>query len=160
MNNAPKPTALREFEGDLSKGKNKSPISEPIPVTPMAPEPPSWLNDGGKAKWSELYPEFAAMSMLKFIDTAKFAQYCQMVSDFEMLTKAINEEGYTKMSPNSRGQMYEMQNPKALLRNQIWPQLKVLGELFGDTPSSRVRIGRDLDNKSMDAFDAFHEGGE
>lgn len=157
MNNAPKPTALREYEGDLSKGKNKPPLSEPKPVTPLASEPPSFLSDAAKAKWNELYPEFAAMSMLMLIDRAKFTHYVQLISDFDELTKAVNEEGYTRLSPNSRGQMYEMQNPKALMRNQLWPQLRELGALFGDTPSSRVRLGRDLDNKAADPLDAFFE---
>lgn len=70
----PKPTAVKELEGN--PGKRPLNKNEPKPKQ-IAPKCPSWLEPDAKKEWRRLSKELETMGLLTQVDMAAFAGYCQ-----------------------------------------------------------------------------------
>lgn len=70
----PKPTAMKELEGN--PGKHPLNTSEPKP-NKKAPACPKWLEPEAKKEWRRLAKQMEAIGILTEVDMAAFAGYCQ-----------------------------------------------------------------------------------
>ena len=70
----PKPTALKELEGN--PGKRSLNPSEPKPPQ-KAPSCPAWLEKEAKREWRRLSKGMEQLGILTELDRAAFAGYCQ-----------------------------------------------------------------------------------
>ena len=66
----PKPTAIKELEGN--PGKRPLNKNEPKPKA-KAPKCPPWLESDAKKEWRRLSKELEAMGLLTQVDMAAFA---------------------------------------------------------------------------------------
>ena len=70
----PKPTAIKELEGN--PGKRPLNEAEPKPEH-KAPPCPKWLEPEAKKEWRRLSKQLEAIGVLTEVDQAAFASYCQ-----------------------------------------------------------------------------------
>jgi len=149
----PKPTAIKIAEGN--PGKKKLPKNEPKPKTKAKLEPPAYLSEEAKAIWNQLAPEYVAMDLLYSVDVTKFAMYCDSIATYERLTEEIEREGDVVMGSNKKGNTYVLPNPKCALKHQAFVRIQKLGAEMGDSPGSRARLGKLMDDDEDDALDRF-----
>lgn len=90
----PKPTAMKELEGN--PGKHPLNTSEPKP-NKKAPACPKWLEPEAKKEWRRLAKQMEAIGILTEVDMAAFAGYCQAYADGRRLRSSS-----PSMAPLSR----------------------------------------------------------
>ena len=132
----PKPTALKQLEGN--PGKRKLPTEEPK-LAPALPSPPKELTAAAKREWKRVGPELFAAGILTNADRAALAAYCQSWADWVTARANLDKDGWTKLSETG----YEMQSPWVSIANRAMANyIKVAAE-FGLTPSARARLATD-----------------
>ena len=102
----PKPTAMKELEGN--PGKHPLNTSEPKP-NKKAPACPKWLEPEAKKEWRRLAKQMEAIGILTEVDMAAFAGYCQQVPQvsiaqtyLKIMNKFAEQFGLT---PSSRSRI-------------------------------------------------------
>ena len=75
----PKPTGMKELEGN--PGKRKLNTKEPKPDK-KAPSCPKWLEPEARKEWKRLSRKMEQMGILTEVDMAAFAGYCQAYARF------------------------------------------------------------------------------
>lgn len=139
----PKPTALKELEGN--PGKRKLNKSEAKPSKAM-PECPSWLLPEAKKEWMRLSENLNNLGLLSKVDRAAFAAYCQSYARWKEAHEHIDEEGSTFVTNTG----YQQQSPWVGIANTNQKLMMQAASEFGLTPSSRSRIIADDSNGSSE----------
>ena len=86
----PKPTAMKELEGN--PGKHPLNTSEPKP-NKKAPACPKWLEPEAKKEWRRLAKQMEAIGILTEVDMAAFAGYCQAYARWKEAEEFITQHG-------------------------------------------------------------------
>ena len=119
----PKPTAVKQLEGN--PGKRQLNANEPKPAA-RAPSCPKWLEDDAKKEWRRLAKQMEQLGILTEVDMAAFAGYCQAYARWKEAEEFIS------------------------IAQQYMKQMSKFCEQFGLTPASRSRIVTDRGNDSSD----------
>ena len=129
----PKPTAMKELEGN--PGKHPLNTSEPMP-NKKAPACPKWLEPEAKKEWRRLAKQMEAIGILTEVDMAAFAGYCQAYARWKEAEEFIEQHGTIVKTPSG----YWQQVPQvSIAQTNLKVMLKFCSE-FGLTPSSRSRM--------------------
>ena len=91
----PKPTAMKELEGN--PGKHPLNTSEPKP-NKKAPACPKWLEPEAKKEWRRLAKQMEAIGILTEVDMAAFAGYCQAYARWKEAEEFITQHGTIPVS--------------------------------------------------------------
>ena len=129
----PKPTALKELEGN--PGKRQLNMNEPKPIA-KAPTCPKWLEDEAKKEWKRLAKKMEQLGVLTEVDMAAFAGYCQAYARWKAAEEFISKHGTIVKTPSG----YWQQVPQVSIAQQYLKDMQKLAEQFGLTPASRSRI--------------------
>jgi len=129
----PKPTALKELEGN--PGGRALNAHEPKPQK-RAPRCPTWLEDEAKKEWKRMGRLLEQMGVLTEMDMAAFAGYCQAYSRWKEAEEFITKHGSMIRTPNG----YLQQVPQVSIAQTNLKIMLKFCEQFGLTPSSRSRI--------------------
>lgn len=129
----PKPTALKELEGN--PGGRPLNQSEPKPKR-KAPRCPTWLEDEAKKEWKRMGKILEQMGLLTEMDMAAFAGYCQAYARWKEAEEFITQHGNMIRTPNG----YLQQVPQVSIAQTNLKIMLKFCEQFGLTPSARSRI--------------------
>jgi len=129
----PKPTALKELEGN--PGGRPLNQNEPKPDR-KAPRCPSWLEDEAKKEWKRVGKILERMGLLTEMDMAAFAGYCQAYARWKEAEEFITQHGAMIRTPNG----YLQQVPQVSIAQTNLKIMLKFCEQFGLTPSARSRI--------------------
>ena len=132
----PKPTALKELEGN--PGKRQLNINEPKPLA-KAPSCPKWLDPEAKKEWKRLSKKMEQIGILTEIDMAAFAGYCQAYARWKAAEEFISKHGAIVKTPSG----YWQQVPQVSIAQQYMKAMQKFAEQFGLTPAARSRIVAD-----------------
>ena len=132
----PKPTALKELEGN--PGKRQLNINEPKPLA-KAPSCPKWLDPEAKKEWKRLSKKMEQIGILTEIDMAAFAGYCQAYARWKAAEEFISKHGSIVKTPSG----YWQQVPQVSIAQQYMKAMQKFAEQFGLTPAARSRIVAD-----------------
>lgn len=159
----PKPTRVRELEGNPSKR----------PYNRREPQPtegrvtcPSWLSTKGKAEWKRITPELRRMRLLTIVDRAALAAYCQAYAELEEATEILNREGRIIIVPityrdKQTGEEKisgekRVAHPANKLQRDGFARVKQFLAEFGLTPASRAKLeGPVQESDNNDPFEAL-----
>lgn len=100
-----------------------------------SPTPPKWLTTEGKSLFKELASELINVDRLTKADVNPLAKYCDLMSEYIDLRKAIKDEG----------QFYEISNgtripvPEYKRLNEVTSQMKYYEDRFHFNPESRLK---------------------
>lgn len=130
---APKPSRLKELEGN--PGKRRLNKDEPKPAAGR-PACPAWLADEAKKKWRALVPELERLGLLTVVDGDALAVYCEAWASFRKSCETLAEDGETFTTDKG----YVGPHPAIAIRNAARQTIKSFASLFGLDPSSRSRL--------------------
>ena len=120
----PKPTAIKQLEGN--PGKRRLNANEPKPKA-KAPSCPKWLEDDAKKEWRRLAKQMEQFGILTEVDF-------------------ISKHGAIVKTPSG----YWQQVPQVSIAQQYLKQMSKFCEQFGLTPASRSRIVSDSGTDNSD----------
>lgn len=129
----PKPTAIKELEGN--PGNRPLNDKEPKPLK-KAPPCPKWLEDDAKKEWRRLSKKMEQLGILTEVDMAAFAGYCQSYARWKAAEEFISKHGAIVKTPSG----YWQQVPQVSIAQQYMKQMSKFAEQFGLTPASRSRL--------------------
>jgi P27 family predicted phage terminase small subunit len=131
---APKPSALRLIQGNLSKGKVKPSRREPQPsVAAVVLVPPTWMDPLACSVFLRLRPE---LPWLTVVDIDLLAVYCSAFSRWRQAEDQITQEGLSFATEKG----YVMQSPSVSIARSYFAQMMTTGAALGLSPSARTRI--------------------
>ncbi|WP_366923864.1 phage terminase small subunit P27 family [Metallumcola ferriviriculae] len=139
----PKPTAIKELEGN--PGKRELNQNEPKPEK-KAPRCPTWLEPDAKKEWRRMAKQLEQLGILSEVDMAAFAGYCQAYARWKEAEEFITKHGTIVKTPSG----YWQQVPQVSIAQTYLKIMNRFCEQFGLTPSARSRLVTD---KSGDADD-------
>lgn len=139
----PKPTAIKQLEGN--PGKRPLNANEPKPKA-KAPSCPKWLEDDAKKEWRRLAKQMEQLGILTEVDMAAFAGYCQAYARWKAAEEFISKHGAIVKTPSG----YWQQVPQVSIAQQYLKQMSKFCEQFGLTPASRSRIVSDNGTDNAD----------
>lgn len=132
----PKPTALKELEGN--PGKRRLPSNEPkIEEAPLDVPPPAHLCDAGKMEWARLFPILQSCGLMTLGDLTAFAVYCSLYGRWHEAEEQLKVTAKILKTPNGSAQP----NPWITISRQTAELMKGYLIEFGLTPASRARMG-------------------
>lgn len=129
----PKPTALKELEGN--PGKRALNKQEPKPPS-ARPRCPDHLKGAARTEWERIVKELAALKIITRIDRAALASYCVAYKHWVDAEKHLEEEDAVIVT--EKGNM--VQNPYMQISKRSMDQMVKFAAEFGMTPSSRSRV--------------------
>lgn len=129
----PKPTELKELEGN--PGKRRINHQEPKPDVAI-PECPPHLKGVARTEWTRLTDELHTLKLITKIDRAALAICCTAWADYVKACNKLDKEGEVIIS--DQGGMY--QNPWVAIKKRSMDQVMKFYAEFGMSPSSRTRI--------------------
>ena len=129
----PKPTAIKELEGN--PGKRSLNKNEPRPKK-KAPRCPTWLEPEAKKEWKRLAKQMELLGILTEMDMTAFAGYCQSYARWKEAEEFISKHGTIVKTPSG----YWQQVPQVSIAQTNLKLMLRFSEEFGLTPSSRSRI--------------------
>ena len=151
----PKPTAMKELEGN--PGKHPLNTSEPKP-NKKAPACPKWLEPEAKKEWRRLAKQMEAIGILTEVDMAAFAGYCQAYARWKEAEEFITQHGSIFKTPSG----YVQQVPQVSIAQQNLKIMQSFCSDFGLTPATRARIiagGSGTEDVSEDPMEKLLKGG-
>ena len=151
----PKPTAMKELEGN--PGKHPLNTSEPKP-NKKAPACPKWLEPEAKKEWRRLAKQMEAIGILTEVDMAAFAGYCQAYARWKEAEEFITQHGSIFKTPSG----YVQQVPQVSIAQQNLKIMQSFCSEFGLTPATRARIiagGSGTEDVSEDPMEKLLKGG-
>lgn len=144
----PKPTAIKELEGN----PGKRPLPNEPTFSPVFPKtPPKWLSKEAQKLWGELVPMLQSVpGLLQSVDVSAVELLCESYAQWKAAAQVLQEHGQTFTTPNG----YVQQRPEVAIAQKNAKLVKELCAEFGLTPSSRSRINLKLP-EGDDGFDDF-----
>ena len=130
----PKPTAIKELEGN--PGKRPLNDKEPKPEK-KAPPCPKWLMPEAKKEWKRLAKKMEAMGVLTEVDMAVFASYCESYARWREAEEYMTQKGRT-VGVSKNG--YWQQLPQVSIAQTYMKQMVSAAEKMRLTPSARSRL--------------------
>ena len=129
----PKPTAIKELEGN----PGKRPLNDAEPkLVKKAPPCPKWLEPEAKKEWRRLSKQLEAIGVLTEVDQAAFASYCQAYARWKEAELFITQHGSIFKTPSG----YVQQVPQVSIAQQNLKIMQSFCSDFGLTPATRSRI--------------------
>lgn len=147
----PKPTALKELEGNPSKRKLNTREPKPEKGIPTCPD---WLLPEAKREWTRLAENLGKLGVLTKIDRSVFAAYCQSYARWKEAQEHIDREGSTFETDKG----YQQQTPWVGIANTNQKLMLQAASEFGLTPSSRSRIVVDPKDSGTDEMEDLLSG--
>jgi P27 family predicted phage terminase small subunit len=129
----PKPTRIKEIEGNPGKRPLNRQEPHPEPEIPACPE---HLDDEARAEWGRIAPQLHALGVLARVDRAALAAYCMCWSRWVEAETQLRKFG--TVIKTAKG--YPIQNPYLGIANTAVDQMRKFMTEFGMTPSSRSRV--------------------
>ncbi len=150
----PKPTAIKELEGN--PGKRPLNDAEPKPVR-KAPPCPKWLEPEAKKEWRRLSKQLEQIGVLTEVDQAAFASYCQAYARWKEAEEFMTQHGTIVKTKSG----YWQTVPQVSIAQTYLKIMNKIAEQFGLTPAARSRItaGADMKNAAVDDMDELLGGG-
>lgn len=155
----PKPTALKEAEGN--RGKRALNTEEPTPFGEL-PNIPTWLPTKARAWWRANAAKLNRIGLLTECDGDAFALLCLLCHEIATDSKifhAKNEDDREERILTSPATGAKYLNPRLIARSMALKELRALLSQFGMTPSSRASIRIDKPKQvEADPFDLAMSG--
>lgn len=132
---APKPSALKQLEGN--PGKRTTNTKEPRPATKI-PACPKHLSAEAHKEWRRVSKQLADLRLLTEVDRAALAAYCQAWARWVEAEKEMAKEDFRMITITEKG--YPVLSPWFSVADKALKQMKAFLAEFGMTPSSRSRV--------------------
>ena len=149
----PLPTHLKLVKGTARSHRlNKKEPKPPL----VAPEPPDYLDENAKAKFSELAKMLARHGVMTELDAGAIARYAVVWCRWVDAEAEIKKRGPVVKTAGDN----IIQNPFLAVANKCLLQMAQIESEFGLTPSSRSRIRMEVPSDTVDPFEEYLNRGK
>jgi P27 family predicted phage terminase small subunit len=142
------PPALKLLQGRApGRDSGGRPVDAPPPFERVAPDAPDFLDEVAAAEWARIVPELERLRLVKRLDRAALAAYCEMWSLFVRATNEVHENGLTvrntSVKKDGTESVWFTTNPAVATQKSAQAALKAWASEFGLTPSAegKVKVG-------------------
>lgn len=142
-----KPAGLKLVEG-RGKGRDSGgrKVVEPPPFVRLEPEPPFELSARAREEWDRVVPELSRLSIVKPIDAATLAAYCEAFATFVAATADIQARGLVvenrSVKKDGTESTWFTANPSVGIQKSSSAELRALASEFGLTPASETKVAK------------------
>ena len=147
----PKPTAIKELEGN--PGRRKLNKREPKANSGL-PVCPTWLLPEAKNEWKRLCKKLNQMGVLTTIDKTAFIAYCQSYARWKEAQEHLESEGAVYVSEKGM----QRPSPWVDISNSAQRLMLQFAIEFGLTPSARSKIVADIEPITGDDMEDLLRG--
>lgn len=141
----PRPAALKLLNGrhaGVDSGGRK--VSEVPAFVRLPPDPPVELGEHARAEWDRVVPELQRLQLIKSLDRAALASYCEMWETFVLATADVHERGLVVENHSTRKDGSESTwftaNPAVAVQRNAQAAVRAWCAEFGLTPSAEQRV--------------------
>ena len=138
-----KPQATKKLQGTYRPDRDGGAEDA---LTNKKPNCPAWLSKEGKAEWRRIANELHQAGLLKLVDRAALAAYCEAFGRWQQAEKLVQEKGLLVKTKNGN----VIQSPAVGVANVAMRDMLKLLKEFGMTPVSRSRLKVDKPEKEDD----------
>lgn len=131
---APKPTALKQLQGN--PGKRPLPKGEPRPAAGKLPSAPRWLSPEAKRHWRPVAKALHACGLLTEADVVAVGMLCESFAQYLAARAVVEEKGMIETTDNG----YVYAHPAVGMMKAARADVLKFAREFGMTPSARSRI--------------------
>ena len=117
------------------------------------PEPPAWLDGIGLAAFTDVAEKLHRMGVIGDIDAHALALYCDAYQEYCEARDYIKEHG--KIAVSEKGGEY--QHPMVGIKNKAAERMNRLGSQFGWSPSARVGLKVESEQKQEDGKSKYFQ---
>lgn len=129
----PKPQAQKKLEGTYRPDRDPGTDDR---LSGKKPTCPTWLDKYAKGEWRRMANELHRAGLLKFVDRAALAGYCQAYSRWRKAEELVQQSGLLIKTTNGN----VIQNPSVGIANRAMRDMLNISKEFGMTPSARSRL--------------------
>jgi P27 family predicted phage terminase small subunit len=161
----PKPTALRELEGN----RGHRPLNRKEPKPPSGvPRMPKWLSKPARKIWKETVPLLMEMKVLTMSDGEALGSYCEACVTLQKAQEEIALNGVVvaiyetgddgKILKDEDGKRHLLDyktNPAVTIADKAMKLKRALGSDFGLSPVSRAKLHTEPDGQQQDPMESF-----
>ena len=147
----PLPTALHVLNGNPSKIDLKERTAKEPKFTEGYPACPEWLGEDARKEWDRVLPELEGAGVLKKVDMAALAGYCDSLAMWKRANETIDKEGLTVETIQGGIKAH----PATVIRDKALEKMKSFAIEFGFTPASRSRVEVPDQAKEEDPMEAM-----
>jgi len=138
----PKPSIIRDLEGNQGKKRRNRSEPEFPPADPMSP--PEWLNVVAREEWLRVAPVLGKVGLLTVVDVTALAAYCACYSRYREAEEVLEQLGTTFTVRDDKGVIKgRWPMPEVGIAVKMLDKVRALAGEFGFTPSARGRIELD-----------------
>lgn len=130
----PKPTALKELQGN--PGKRRLNTNEPKPKAGAPPMPRKRLSPEGQRLWKTLAPKLAELGLITEADGAAFEMLCVHYGVAVQAARQLREDGLTTTDEDG----LIRKHPLLQVLRESSTAFRMYAEQFGLTPAARARL--------------------
>lgn len=146
----PKDPARKAAEGARTRAKPaKAPEIAPAPALPADAAPPPTLRPAAVEVWMRVVPQLKAWDKMSSADRELLAGFCSLMARHYECEEFLMENGMTYIGVT--GMVKEF--PQVRISGQTLNQARLIGESFGFSPQSRVRLGASDQTEENDPLD-------
>lgn len=133
----PLPSHLKLINGRGNGRDSGGRVVKPTPgFVRLPPAAPAWLEGEARRMWDDVVAELSRLKLLKPIDGAALAAYCQTWQRFVDASAIVARTGLVL-----DGDKGPVKNPAVLIVETASKELRAWSAEFGLTPSSENRLG-------------------
>jgi len=147
----PLPTVLHVLNGNPSKINLEERERKEPKFSSTLPKCPEWLNTDAKKEWKRLLPDLEMSGILRQVDMAVFAGYCDNYAMWKKASELIEVEGLTIETMQGGLKAH----PATAIRDKALEKMKSFAVEFGFTPASRSRVNGPDEKDEIDPMDAL-----
>lgn len=153
----PRPPALKLLEGRApGRDSGGRPVKQAPGFVRLPPEAPAWLEGESLAEWNRVVPEMQRLQLLKPIDAAGLAAYCECWARFVTASEIVRREGMV-LHDDKQGRA--QRHPALLTAEAASKELRAWCGEFGLTPSAESRLATAKGEDSDDEENPFSAAG-
>ncbi|MCH8993426.1 MAG: phage terminase small subunit P27 family [Chloroflexi bacterium] len=153
----PKPTALREVEGNAGHRPLPKSDAETTPLVGVV-EPPKWLSERGREVWAGIVPQLQAMRVLTAADLPAVYLLCSALAEQIECEEVITREGPTYETVTQTGSTIRRPRPERAMAADAWRRARLMMIEFGLTSAARTRVSAAPEPAAADPLAEFIGG--
>jgi P27 family predicted phage terminase small subunit len=128
-----KPQALKKLQGTYRPDRDGGADDA---LSDKKPNCPAWLSKEAKSEWRRIANDLHDAGLLKYVDRAALAAYCEAYGRWQQAEKLVQEKGLLVKTKNGN----VIQSPAVGVANVAMRDMLKLLKEFGMTPVSRSRL--------------------
>jgi P27 family predicted phage terminase small subunit len=144
----PKSARTKKLAGNPGK---KTVPKEPEVVPPADSGPPERLREAARAVWRRVVPQLKRWDKLSEVDAELLCGFCNLMARHYEAEAYVADHGMTYET--STGNVRE--RPEVKISKESLNGARQIGEQFGFSPQSRVRIGTVEEPEADDPLDSI-----